>query len=948
MCQVQQLMDIYNEQQTHHKSRRIGLGTPSGEYGLHHSNSLGPVSVERIDTHKFSQYVGKYIKSVEQHDKELVSEHSLQKMASLQNEMESEEKANILFQPEQQILIEQLSKQNKSANDSSNNKDLNVVTFGKDLQPKQHIDTEQNNDKIKQAVLMRHVTDRKFTKLNRWAQFKENFKLIDLFGSQINFTYTYQETYKTLEGALLTLIIVLILLVITLTQFASMAQKTEYNLNANTQFSDLSQDSEEFTFSSNYTFNGKELGQESRNVQGTEHFQFAFFFTDLEGNLLDIEIIRRHIEIRITHKQGMWEQLTKRRTSQTLATLDYQKCGRTFKATASEYLQAPIEQSFCLLPNQSWSIKGNYYAQDFKYLNMRILKCKNSTLSSTICADPVASKSFLEKTKMSIIYTNSMFNSTNMETPVVSAVSDQVYYTFLPTFSKLQNIFIKRQEGSLKDNIWLTTKKTIFFYAVDYVQEIMQILQDDVYLNIYFRKDNNHSVFERRVQTFYDWVAYVGGFWKAIFAVGFLLSQLFSYQIFVKSIMKRLYFIEDANEFKKETQVMRQSFKQSKVLGNDPNEKTVNRYLSVLGQKTETANAYGFTDSIAFYLFSKIPAARKLFSLKFKRHQLFMASYQKILQEMDVISFIRNQRYLTALMEIFLSKRESKIMLRLRQVNVFDEMKKNVLGSSQLHKYLNFGHSTNVSKVSRNYVDQFFKLHEVRQIILDVQEGNATEKELALLRYLGLQVSETRHAQKVILHSNSAMSLHTDEDLMKEIEENNAREYEDSIELGYSNKQSIAVTIYKELISECPNRQLSMPHPNLDDIYQSQEESYQQHHIPQQFLKQSSKEFANINIEVIKPEQRGNEDEDTLMLEDQPQKQSRAEDLKRIWLLKTPWNIENGNEIDQSHDTKSIQLEFDCDKAPPQELNFSFSKQNIRNEDFRTQKLNSGYNSGKE
>lgn len=89
---------------------------------------------------------------------------------------------------------------------------------------------------------MRHVTDRKFTKLNRWAQMKSNFKQIDLFGSQINFSYSYQETYKTTEGAILTVVIVLILLIITSIQFASMVTKQEYNLNANIQYTDLTTD----------------------------------------------------------------------------------------------------------------------------------------------------------------------------------------------------------------------------------------------------------------------------------------------------------------------------------------------------------------------------------------------------------------------------------------------------------------------------------------------------------------------------------------------------------------------------------------------------------------------------------------------------------------------------------------------------------------------------------
>lgn len=39
-------------------------------------------------------------------------------------------------------------------------------------------------------------------------------------------------------------------------------------------------------------------------------------------------------------------------------------------------------------------------------------------------------------------------------------------------------------------------------------------------------------------------MAYIGGFWKAIYAIGYILSILVGYEIFVKSVMKRLYFFE--------------------------------------------------------------------------------------------------------------------------------------------------------------------------------------------------------------------------------------------------------------------------------------------------------------------------------------------------------------------------------------------------------------------
>jgi hypothetical protein len=71
-------------------------------------------------------------------------------------------------------------------------------------------------------------------------------------------------------------------------------------------------------------------------------------------------------------------------------------------------------------------------------------------------------------------------------------------------------------------------------------------VQDDlVYLKVNFKKDSQFTVYERRSQNIYDLLAYIGGFWKAIFGIGFIMSQLIGYEIFVKSVMKRLYHFEN-------------------------------------------------------------------------------------------------------------------------------------------------------------------------------------------------------------------------------------------------------------------------------------------------------------------------------------------------------------------------------------------------------------------
>ena len=52
------------------------------------------------------------------------------------------------------------------------------------------------------------------------------------------------------------------------------------------------------------------------------------------------------------------------------------------------------------------------------------------------------------------------------------------------------------------------------------------------------------------------------------------------------------------------------------------------------------------------------------------KHRIFMSSYDKLLEEMDVVEFVRSMRYLKALTRVLMSKRENQIMWRLRSINL--------------------------------------------------------------------------------------------------------------------------------------------------------------------------------------------------------------------------------------------------------------------------------------
>jgi len=63
--------------------------------------------------------------------------------------------------------------------------------------------------------LIRRNTSRKEVQLGTWGWLKDRFRYLDIFGTAVNFTYDSDEVYKTHEGATVTVLIVLTLLIVT-------------------------------------------------------------------------------------------------------------------------------------------------------------------------------------------------------------------------------------------------------------------------------------------------------------------------------------------------------------------------------------------------------------------------------------------------------------------------------------------------------------------------------------------------------------------------------------------------------------------------------------------------------------------------------------------------------------------------------------------------------------
>lgn len=100
---------------------------------------------------------------------------------------------------------------------------------------------------------MRRPSSRKDVEFDKLGWLKDHFRYLDMFGTTVNFTYDSDEVYKTHEGASVTVLIIITLLIVTGTQLKNMLSGSEKLLISSIKYNDLNNDIEPFTFQNRLT-----------------------------------------------------------------------------------------------------------------------------------------------------------------------------------------------------------------------------------------------------------------------------------------------------------------------------------------------------------------------------------------------------------------------------------------------------------------------------------------------------------------------------------------------------------------------------------------------------------------------------------------------------------------------------------------------------------------------
>ena len=92
-----------------------------------------------------------------------------------------------------------------------------------------------------------------------------------------------------------------------------------------------------------------------------------------------------------------------------------------------------------------------------------------------------------------------------------------------------------------------STQKT--FYQVEHTKEQIELESSTGQIaSIYFRFDYEYSIYERRIYSLGELLGQIGGLFQIILMVGVTIVSLFSEKLFVSSIIRKIYQIDDTRE----------------------------------------------------------------------------------------------------------------------------------------------------------------------------------------------------------------------------------------------------------------------------------------------------------------------------------------------------------------------------------------------------------------
>ena len=157
----------------------------------------------------------------------------------------------------------------------------------------------------------------------------------------------------------------------------------------------------------------------------------------------------------------------------------------------------------------------------------------------------------LEDSTLVLGMQNSYFDFDNYNEPVDYFLDDLFYWKILPTHKISSDVFIRQGHAKTYDNYYEFFRKTEYkYYTATYSRDqlIVQNSTSKEFMKVYIRLDPEIEEVERQVYSIIKILAEIGGLFQSMFFIGIIIVGIFSTRLFVSSILRNIYQIDEITE----------------------------------------------------------------------------------------------------------------------------------------------------------------------------------------------------------------------------------------------------------------------------------------------------------------------------------------------------------------------------------------------------------------
>jgi hypothetical protein len=256
---------------------------------------------------------------------------------------------------------------------------------------------------------------------------------------------------------------------------------------------------------------------------------------------------RKHFEIKMN--QRINRRLDNGSTEYTYIPIELKRC--TAENFPSDYDYVKFGQNNWMCPNlnQTFLLKGKHQSEFFKFIQITVEKCVNSTTND--CAPFEETEKILKNNRiyMNFAFTNNIINLQDFKNPISSFIDSSAFFILDPLkYYKQADIFFQHNTITKDENLWYFQSTTTTEVTLESFREQSMDITSNRYAAFFFRSSLNRGNYLASCEKLTLMIARLGGLLSVMYSLVEILARFYNRRKLLISLANMLYNFLDSKE----------------------------------------------------------------------------------------------------------------------------------------------------------------------------------------------------------------------------------------------------------------------------------------------------------------------------------------------------------------------------------------------------------------